>query len=71
MFFVCQVPEGVRVPRKTSLRSEMYRTARIMGDVEAMQTGPSAYGKRVMRKKMYRRSNSATRELLRMVGLSK
>jgi hypothetical protein len=49
----------------------MYRTARIMGDVEAMQKGPTAYGKRVMRKKMYRRSNSATRELLRMVGLSR
>jgi len=49
----------------------MYRTARIMGDVEAMQQGPTAYGKRVLRKRMYRRSNSATRQLLRMVGLSK
>ncbi len=57
--------------RRPTLRSEMYRTARIMGDVEAMQKGPSAYGKRVLRKQMYRRSNSATRQLLRMVGLSK
>lgn len=49
----------------------MYRTARILGDAEAMQKGPTAYGKRVMRKQMYRRSNSATRQILRMVGLSK
>jgi len=42
-----------------------------MGDVEAAETGPTAYGKRVMRKKFYRRSNSATRRLLRMVGLSR
>jgi len=57
--------------RRRSLRSEMYRTARIMGDVQAAQKGPTAYGKRVMRKSMYRRSNSLTRQLLRMVGLSK
>jgi hypothetical protein len=57
--------------RSRSLRSEMYRTARIMGDLEAAQKGPTAYGKRVMRKRMYRRSNSLTRHLLRMVGLSR
>jgi len=49
----------------------MYRTARITGDVEAAQKRPTAYGKRVMRKSMYRRSNSLTRRLLRMVGLSR
>jgi hypothetical protein len=48
----------------------MYRTARVMGDLQAAEKGPTAYGKRVMRKKFYRRSNSATRHLLRMVGLS-
>ncbi len=57
--------------RRRSIRSEMYRTARIMGDVEAAQKGPTAYGKRVMRKSMYRRSNSLTRRLLGMVGLSR
>jgi hypothetical protein len=57
--------------RRRTRRSELYRTARIMGDVEAMQKGPTAYGQRVLRKQMYRRSNSATRRLLRMVGLSK
>jgi len=59
------------VARRRSLRSEMYRTARIMGDVEAAEKGPTAYGKRLARKSMYRRSNSATRQLLRMVGLSR
>jgi len=57
--------------RRRSLRSDLYRGARLMGDVEAAETGPTAYGKRVMRKKFYRRSNSATRRLLRMVGLSR
>jgi len=42
-----------------------------MGDAEAAEEGPTAYGKRVMRKKVYRRSNSVTRQILRMVGLSK
>jgi len=56
---------------RRTLRSEMYRTARIMGDAEAMQKGPTSYGKRVLRKQMYRRSNSATRKLLRLVGLSR
>ena len=41
-----------------SMRSELYRTARVMGDLQAAEKGPTAYGKRVMRKKMYRRSNS-------------
>jgi hypothetical protein len=53
------------------MRSELYRTARVMGDLQAAEKGPTAYGKRVMRKKMYRRSNSLTRQLLRMVGLSR
>jgi hypothetical protein len=53
------------------MRSEMYRTARLMGDLQAAEKGPNAYGKRVMRKKMYRRSNTLTRRLLRMVGLSR
>jgi len=57
--------------RSRSLRSEMYRTARVMGDLQAAEKGPTAYGKRVMRKQMYRRSNSLTRQLLRMVGLSR
>jgi hypothetical protein len=63
--------EDARMARRRRIRSEMYRTARITGDVEAAQKRPTAYGKRVMRKSMYRRSNSLTRRLLRMVGLSR
>jgi hypothetical protein len=59
------------VARRRSLRSEMYRTARIMGDIDAAKRGPSAYGKRVLRKDMYRHSTSVTRQLLRLVGLSR
>jgi len=42
-----------------------------MGDAEAQQKGPTAYGKRVLGKQIYRRSNSVTRKLLRIVGLSR
>jgi hypothetical protein len=54
---------------KRSIRSEMHRTARVMGDIQVAAKGPTAYGKRVMRKSIYRNSNSLTRQLLRMVGL--
>jgi len=53
------------------MRSELYRTARVMGDLQAAEKGPTAYSKRVMRKSTYRRSNTMTRQLLRMVGLSR
>jgi len=33
-----------------------------MGDREAAEQGPSAYGKRVMRKQFYRRRNPLTRQ---------
>lgn len=57
--------------RRRSMRSELYRTARVMGDLQAAEKGPTAYSKRVMRKSTYRRSNTMTRQLLRMVGLSR
>jgi hypothetical protein len=52
--------------RSRSLRSQLYRSARILGDLEAMEKGPSAYGKRVVRKAAYRKSSSLTRTLLKM-----
>ena len=57
--------------RRRSLRSEMYRTARVMGDIEAAEKGPSADGTRVLRKNMDRRSNAVTRKPRRMVGLTR
>ncbi len=55
--------------RHRSLRSQLYRNARILGDMEALSKGPAAYGKRVVRKKAYRSSASATRSLLRIFDL--
>jgi len=42
-----------------------------MGDIEAADKGPTALGKRWARQRVYRRSNSMTQQLLRMVGLSR
>jgi len=57
------------VARRRSLRSQLYRSARILGDVEALSKGPAAYGKRVARRKTYRSSASLTRSLLRIFDL--
>jgi hypothetical protein len=51
--------------RRKSLRSQFYRAARDLGNVEAAEKGPGAYGKRVVRRKVYSKSNSLTGKLLR------
>jgi len=55
--------------RRKSMRSEMYRGARILGNLEAAERGPSAYAKRVARRKVYAKTNGATRKFLRSLGL--
>jgi hypothetical protein len=57
--------------RHRSLRSELYHDARIMGNVQAASHGPVAYGKRYARRKVYARTNSFTRSILRAISLSK
>ena len=57
------------MPRKPSLRSSLYKAARIMGDVEAAERGPGALAKREVRRKAYRASGSLTGALLRALGL--
>ena len=57
--------------RSRSLRSQLYREARILGNVEAASKGPLAYGQRYARRRVYATSNSLTRNLLRSLGLSK
>jgi len=42
-----------------------------MGNVEAAAHGPVAYGKRYARRKVYARTNSFTRSILRSISLSK
>ncbi len=51
------------------VRRMTYRAARVMGDVDAARHGPSAYGRRVVRRRVYRASGGATRELCRALGL--
>jgi hypothetical protein len=55
--------------RRSSLRSQLYRSARDLGNVQAAARGPGSYAKRVVRRKVYAKSNGLTRSLLRQFGL--
>jgi hypothetical protein len=57
--------------RKKSARSQLYRAARDLGNIEAASNGPTAFGKRYARRKVYATTNGFTRKLLRSFGLSK
>ena len=57
--------------RQRSLRSQLYRDARLLGNVEAASHGPGAYAKRYARRKVYSRTNSFSRSILRSISLSK
>jgi hypothetical protein len=54
--------------RRKSLRSQLYRAARDLGNIEAAEKGPASYGKRVVRRKVYRSTNSVTGRFLRKLG---
>ena len=55
--------------RRSSLRSELYRAARDLGDVQSAAKGPGAYAKRVARRRVYRQSDTIANRLLRSAGL--
>ncbi len=55
--------------RERSLRSQLYRDARIMGNFQAALKGPAPFAKRYARRKVYSKTNSATRVILRSLGL--
>lgn len=57
------------MPRKRSLTSQLYRAARTSNNLRAISRGPGAYGKRVVRRKVYGKSMGATGRLLRIFGL--
>jgi hypothetical protein len=59
------------VAHHRSLRSELYRDARLLGNVEAASKGPGAYAKRYARRKVYARTNTFTHSILRSINLSK
>jgi hypothetical protein len=58
------------MPRRKSLRSQLYRAARDLGNVEAAAKGPGALAKRQVRRRAYRSTNRTLGNLLRGFGLS-
>ena len=57
------------MPRRKSLRSQIYRAARDLGNLEAVEKGPASYGRRVVRRKVLRSSNGTVQRALRRIGL--
>jgi hypothetical protein len=55
--------------RHKSFRSQLYRAARDLGNVQAARGGPTSYGKRVVRRKVYRTTNGINRRVLKDLGL--
>jgi len=45
------------MPNASKLRSELYRVASLMGDIAAMQKGPEAMLKRMLRKTATKKSS--------------
>ena len=58
------------MPRRRSLRSQLYRGARDLGNLEAAEKGPASLGRRYVRRAAYRRTNTGLGGLLRAFGLS-
>ena len=55
--------------RHKSFRSQLYRAARDLGNVQAARKGPTSYGKRIVRRKVYRTTNGINQRVLREIGL--
>jgi hypothetical protein len=63
------VTPGALMARRKSLRSQLYRGARDLGNLEAAKKGPTSLGKRCVRRAAYRKTNSGLSGLLRSFGL--
>jgi hypothetical protein len=58
------------MPRPKSLRSQLYRAARDLGNIESVGHGGLTGGaKRYARRAVYRRTNTLTSSFLRALGL--
>jgi hypothetical protein len=56
--------------RRRSFRSQLYRGARDLGNLEAVEHGgATGYGRRIARRKVYSKSMGVTRRLTRDMGL--
>jgi hypothetical protein len=61
----------MQMARKKTVRSQFYRAARDMGNVEAVKNdGVEGLAKRDARRAVHRRTNSLTTSFLRGLGLS-
>ena len=56
--------------RRQSLRSQLSRAARDLGNVQAARGGPMSNGKRVVRRKVYQTTNVIKRRMLKDLDLS-
>lgn len=52
-----------------NLRSQLYRAARDLGNIQAAGRGPVALGKRTARRGIYRSTNRSLGRVLRKLGL--
>jgi hypothetical protein len=57
--------------RRKSLRSQLYRASRDLGNVEAVEHGHPVEGtaKRIVRRKVYAKTSGVTQRVLRKFGL--
>jgi hypothetical protein len=53
----------------SGVRSQLYRAARDLGNLQAAAKGPTPYAKRVVRRAAYRSTNRELRRVLRSFGL--
>ena len=61
-------PFGHKVPvmaRRKSLTNQLYRIARDSANVRAARGGPASYGRRILRRKVYSKTNGVTGRFLR------
>jgi hypothetical protein len=57
------------MPRRKTVRSQSYRLARDLGNLEAAERGPVSYGKRYARRGIYRGVNRGLGRVMRKLGL--
>jgi hypothetical protein len=55
--------------QRRSSRSQLYHSARDLGGVQGASKGPTSYGKRAGRPKVYRSMRSVNRRVLKEIGL--
>ncbi len=65
----CLRRKAVLMARKSSLTNTLYRLARLSADGRAVRRGPSALGKRVVRRAVYRTEGRETRRIFNSFGL--